>query len=222
MVSCLPPSNVIGGQALLFRTEAGGRPWPITNVLDPGVLMQHSIHCLEVLEKFSRETAAGQPPADDVNTFHRAHCQMLGNRMLAFFQANPDYKVPELICEDLRFAYAQTASLNNPRYEFHGRSHLGSLPTEPERESHLLFELISNHTTTQDELFAHLCGQNLGDLMLKEARNLPMTPHEAETIRHWHSDLVVRFGAMGVYCLLSNAGGAESIKLLQQRMAAHA
>jgi len=212
----MPPSNAIGGQTLVFRTEDNGRPWPITNVLDPGLLIPHSIHCLAVLEKFSREETT---IADDVDRFHMTHCKVLGVRMLAFFQANPDYKVPKIICNDLRYLYGQMASLNGPRYEFHGRRHLLSMTTEPEGVSRLLFQQLANHTGNQDELFGHLCGQNLGDVMLKESRNLPMTPQETETIRHWNSDEVVRLGAMGVYCLLGSTPGQESIQMLRQQMA---
>jgi len=52
---------------------------------------------------------------------------------------------------------------------------------------------------SQNDLFGLISGQNLGDLLVKDYYNRPLTEAEIAFVSHWNSERTVRMGAFGMF-----------------------
>jgi hypothetical protein len=212
------PSNQPGGATLLFSNTDQGLPWPITSGRDAGQLIPHGPHCIEMVKMYVDEC-----PNNPVDRLHDTHCRALIREMISFFDANPDFAMPKVICED--FVGLYEGFVPNAQYYLNYRyNNFRDNMTEVEQNQatyDALRDYQLKHTDkfgkSQTSLFGLIQGQNLGALLLKQDQGKHLTTAEKEFLADWVSPTTARLGAVGTYCI--NGGGSAPVDMLRDLLA---
>jgi len=190
VVACLFATLVAAlpeGQICFTAKDEQGLPWPLTHGRDLLQLIRHAPHCLQMVRHFMMN-----PPENPMDRMHLGHCSVLLRRV-AVFVNETDYSVPAIICKDVLGLPHDDLTDN---YAYYNWELLSVTVAEEE------FKYLKAQTKTQEELFARLSGQHLGDLLMKEWNKESLTPAESAYLAEWRDEPVVRLGALGVWCML--------------------
>jgi len=234
------PSNTIDGKGLMFSNEDHGLPWPITDPRDIDIRLLHGLHCMQMaLVPFTK-----QSPLTDMDRFHAQHCKDGLRKVNSFLQSQNDFSIPDVLCKSLRSAY--NAGPDGIRFQVDrepfvvDRIYDGNSPdylsavyschkyTEFVPPENLTEALLSNYVhnlitappaarRTQAILMGTLMGQNLESVLVKEYAQQPLTDAERAFIELWHSEDVVPWSAMGIYCTVGK-GGKVAVATLNKIM----
>ncbi|CAF2096204.1 unnamed protein product [Rotaria magnacalcarata] len=229
------PSNFKGGKKLVFSAYERGIAWPTTRALGSEVLFIHGPHCLHMVKKFNDIVKSGKTLDNNYDRSHADHCRRLARRVLAYYTTTEkEYRVqPESLCHDIRVEYNGDNLLPKSgdsdqsrrlgygiRYGIsYGKRSLNSNKTQyrPQAIYKALYARAQKEENTtqpsQQTIFDLISGHNLGNLLVKEWLQLPMTSREKILIQEWESDYVVRMAAFGIYCITGKGEKAPIDKI---------
>jgi hypothetical protein len=189
----VPPLGSAGKDTMCFYTRDSGLSWPTTNGRDIHQLVGHGPHCLEMLEMYKENQ-----PQNDMDRMHEEHCDALITNVVHFFKANPSYFVPSMICDDIKGLY--TSELG----EIYGYLNYNYDNLNMTEDS-AVFQHFSEEAANQNDLFALISGQNLGNLLLRQWKKEQLTPTEHNYLQDWDTKIYahrnVRLAAFGIYCI---------------------
>ncbi|CAF4880548.1 unnamed protein product [Rotaria sp. Silwood1] len=128
---------------------------------------------------------------DDKNKYKGKDERQLTNQM-----HNPGYEDDRI---SYGLSYGKSVSNNNNQSNITAKSHsiYDKIYTDAEKEG--------SRKPSQQRIFDTISGQNLGNLLVKEWLELPLTKSESYFLAGWESELVVRTAAFGIYCIQGKA-----------------
>jgi len=187
-----------------FARQENGLPWPLVDFDNPGMLMLHGMHCYDVVtsDKETNEEEA------EMRILHKQHCGSLIHDSLKYFEGNHTLVIDSGICDSIK-------EIGN---------HVGPdgkrVPRGFREYEYSCFGLsyricrtkrsIPQTELSQTNAYVQLEAANLGALLKKKLKKMPMTNKELEYMGKMETPSARKLVAFGAYCQVN--GDVEKLK----------
>jgi len=218
---------------ICFKNKEKGLDWPIGNPRDIAGAIFHGSHCVD-----SALDYIANKDHRTLQYLHVSHCRTIVEMCLKFFQENPDYKIPSMVCDDLVDLATDEScdrSSGRPRCKRWGRPLIllnvmwGSKPTkryypaEPtvasKADAHAIYPDFAKDVRDQRELLTRITNENVDKVFTKHWKNENVTEAESEYVAKWHQPAIHRLSALGLYCREGKGSAPiETLKRVLQAM----
>jgi len=178
---CLPVAIIAAkDDSMIFSAVENGLPWPLPDQNDIEFPIAHGAHCVEAMAAFNTSDRSS------INLRHRDHCIKYIEAVYKFLQANKNFMVDPIICENVQ-TIIDTSML---MFSF--------LLTEPafrgELDKPKVFE-------SQNARFFYQMMTNYRKLIWKPPMGLAYTPQESAYVEKMiDSEFATRNSAMSIFC----------------------
>jgi len=220
---------VLKSDTITFDRKDNGLDWPLHDVTNAGVLIEHGIHCYELMENVQLVEES-----ETVHRMHKQHCASVMQKLPLFFESNPTFKIDPLICETLQDSrepngvgsgamprpwwYITDTKVNDkaapkadtpqamPRPWWYITDH--KAPNAVPGVWWYINDASMPHTS--QAALIHSANGNVMKLLMKSANKEPMTAQETAYLQQLVSPTSIRLAAMGIYCKVN--GDVERVK----------